>query len=315
MLCKTCKRYSGLIEWISNYFMKQGKFRNDTIASLNDYNYRDILRSGGNLTKLLIAFFDKGQNPEIELYWLLMADQLKAKNIIPVIKKNALSKKVHVTLDVKSYPSIKYIEFSQNAISKNNDYRGLMNTNDIIKWANCQHMSNIAQIINENVLKCKCRRRGVTACVLVFLQKLSVCDKECRNDYLKMMAQASTEFTEREWGWAWATAGQQRHLEKALGVQWTEYPALFLVNLSKSEFMPFKGPFNRQTIVNFLKRPQSKEYGQGRLIISGLLPEAVQIRFWPKSVSTYPKPNLCILLSAIIIEFQLHFSTYFSPCS
>lgn len=184
-----------------------------------------------------------------------MADQLWGKRIIPTLVSETLAKLISLKLDVKSYPSVKYIEFSflSNAISKNNDYRGLMNINDIIKWANCQHMSNIVQITDENVLKCKCRRRGVTACVLVFLPKLSVCGEECRNDYLKTMAQASTEFTEREWGWAWATAGQQRHLEKALGVQNGEYPALFLVNLSKSEFVPFKGIFFRKVFSLLLK--------------------------------------------------------------
>lgn len=74
ILCDKCKIYEGLIQWLVNYFLKQRKFRNDTIAYLNDYNYRDIFRSNRDLTKMLIAFYDKGKTLKLNSFgflWLI----------------------------------------------------------------------------------------------------------------------------------------------------------------------------------------------------------------------------------------------------
>ncbi|XP_012521836.1 protein disulfide-isomerase A6 homolog [Monomorium pharaonis] len=194
--------------------------------------------------------------------WAAAATELKGK-----VKLGALDATVNTLkaskYEIKGYPTIKFFAPGKKDADSVQDYDGGRTSGDIVNWALEKLAENIPapevmQITSEQKLREACEDKPI--CVVSVLPHILDCQSDCRNGYLKTLNDLGEKYKKKMWGWVWAEAGAQPHIEDALEIGGFGYPALAAVNIKKMKYSLLKGSFSYDGINEFLR---DLSYGRG----------------------------------------------------
>ncbi|KYN37122.1 Protein disulfide-isomerase A6 [Trachymyrmex septentrionalis] len=165
--------------------------------------------------------------------------------------------------EIKGYPTIKFFAPGKKDADSMQDYDGGRTSGDIVNWALEKLAENIpapevVQITSEKKLRAACEDKPI--CVVSVLPHILDCQSDCRNGYLKTLSTLGEKYKKKMWGWVWAEAGAQSHIEDALEIGGFGYPALAAVNIKKMKYSLLKGSFSYDGINEFLR---DLSYGRG----------------------------------------------------
>lgn len=135
------------------------------------------------------------------------------------------------------------------------DYDSKITVDVIVDWVSEQYEEymkkpQVYQIINEEVLRETCEDKP--KCIVSFLPKLSMCAKNCRNDYLNLLKAMYSKFKEKLWGWVWSEEGAQNEIEDILYVNESGYPSIFAVDIKNMVYSVLSGTITEENVDNFL---------------------------------------------------------------
>ncbi|XP_001602967.1 protein disulfide-isomerase A6 homolog [Nasonia vitripennis] len=240
----------------------EGSKDSKDVIELTDENFDKLVLNSEDMW--LVEFFAPwcGHCKNLAPQWASAASELKGK-----VKLGALDATVHTIkasqYEIRGYPTIKYFAPGKKDSDSVSDYDGGRISSDIVTWALDKLAENVpapelTQIINEKSLKKACEDKPL--CIVSVLPHILDCQSDCRNDYLKILTTLGEKFKKKMWGWVWAEAGAQPHIEEALEIGGFGYPALAAVNIKKMKYSLLKGSFSQDGINEFLR---DLSYGRG----------------------------------------------------
>ncbi|KAG7205800.1 hypothetical protein KM043_007745 [Ampulex compressa] len=232
------------------------------VIELTDDNFDKLVMRSEDMW--LIEFYAPwcGHCKNLAPVWASAATELKGK-----VKLGALDATVNKIkanqYEIKGYPTIKYFAPGKKSEASVHEYNGGRTSNDIVSWALEKLAENVPapeviQIVNEKSLKDTCEDKPL--CVVSVLPHILDCQSDCRNGYLKTVTKLGEKYKQKMWGWVWAEAGAQPHVEEALEIGGFGYPALAVVNVKKMKYSLLKGSFSYDGISEFLR---DLSYGRG----------------------------------------------------
>ncbi|XP_012219371.1 protein disulfide-isomerase A6 homolog [Linepithema humile] len=232
------------------------------VIELTDENFEKLVLNSEDMW--LIEFYAPwcGHCKNLAPEWATAATELKGK-----VKLGALDATVNTLkaskYEIKGYPTIKYFAPGKKDADSVQEYDGGRTSSDIVNWALEKLAENIPapeviQIISEQSLKTACEDKPI--CIVSVLPHILDCQSDCRNGYLKTLNSLGEKFKKKMWGWTWAEAGTQPHVEEALEIGGFGYPALAAVNIKKMKYSLLKGSFSYEGINEFLR---DLSYGRG----------------------------------------------------
>ncbi|XP_011160406.1 protein disulfide-isomerase A6 homolog [Solenopsis invicta] len=232
------------------------------VIELTDENFdKNVLNSED---MWLVEFYAPwcGHCKNLAPEWAAAATELKGK-----VKLGALDATVNTLktskYEIKGYPTIKFFAPGKKDADSVQDYDGGRTSGDIVNWALEKLAENIPapevmQITSEQKLRAACEDKPI--CVVSVLPHILDCQSDCRNGYLKTLSNLGEKYKKKMWGWVWAEAGAQPHIEDALEIGGFGYPALAAVNIKKMKYSLLKGSFSYDGINEFLR---DLSYGRG----------------------------------------------------
>ncbi|XP_054015240.1 protein disulfide-isomerase A6 homolog [Hylaeus anthracinus] len=251
------------------------------VVELTDENFDKVVMNSDDLW--LVEFYAPwcGHCKNLAPIWASAATELKGKVKLGAI--DATVNRVKASqYAIKGYPTIKYFAPGKKSSDSVQEYDGGRTSNDIVSWALEKLAENIpapeiAQIISEKSFKEACVDKPL--CVVSVLPHILDCQSDCRNQYLKTLNELGEKYKQKMWGWVWAEAGAQRHIEEALEIGGFGYPALAVVNIKKMKYSLLKGSFSYDGINEFLR---DLSYGRGGTapLKGAQLPEILETTPW-----------------------------------
>nr|XP_031830578.1 protein disulfide-isomerase A6 homolog [Nomia melanderi] len=232
------------------------------VVELTDENFDKIVMNSEDMW--LVEFYAPwcGHCKNLAPTWAAAATELKGK-----VKLGALDATVNKVkasqYEIKGYPTIKYFAPGKKSFDSVQEYDGGRTSSDIVTWAIEKLAENVPapeviQIVNEDSLKFACEDKPL--CVISVLPHILDCQSECRKNYLKILDELGEKYKQKMWGWVWAEANSQPHIEEALEIGGFGYPALAVVNIKKMKYSLLKGSFSYVGIDEFLR---DLSYGRG----------------------------------------------------
>ncbi|XP_012055150.1 PREDICTED: protein disulfide-isomerase A6 [Atta cephalotes] len=232
------------------------------VIELTDENFDKTVLNSEDMW--LVEFYAPwcGHCKNLAPEWATAATELKGK-----IKLGALDATVNTLkaskYEIKGYPTIKFFAPGKKDADSMQDYDGGRTSGDIVNWALEKLAENIpapevVQITSEKKLRAACEDKPI--CVVSVLPHILDCQSDCRNGYLKTLSTLGEKYKKKMWGWVWAEAGAQPHIEDALEIGGFGYPALAAVNIKKMKYSLLKGSFSYDGINEFLR---DLSYGRG----------------------------------------------------
>ncbi|KAJ8684102.1 hypothetical protein QAD02_019894 [Eretmocerus hayati] len=232
------------------------------VIELTDDNFDKLVL--GSEDMWLVEFYAPwcGHCKNLAPHWAKAASELKGKVKLGALDATANTIKAS-QYEVRGYPTIKYFAPGKKDSDSMQEYDGGRTSSDIVNWALDKLSENIpapelAQLVDEESLKEACENKPL--CIVSVLPHILDCQSECRNGYLKVLTTLGEKFKKKMWGWVWAEAGAQPHVEEALEIGGFGYPALAAVNIKKMKFSLLKGSFSQDGINEFLR---DLSYGRG----------------------------------------------------
>ncbi|XP_018578009.1 protein disulfide-isomerase A6 homolog [Anoplophora glabripennis] len=230
------------------------------VIELTDSNFDKLVVQSDDMW--LVEFFAPwcGHCKNLAPHWAKAATELKGK-----VKLGALDATVHQSkaakYGVQGYPTIKF--FAPGAKDYPVDFDGGRTASDIVSWALDKLAENIPapelnQIVDDGSFKEACEDKPL--CVVAVLPHILDCQSECRNNYIKTLAELGEKFKKKMWGWVWSEAGSQPDLESALDIGGFGYPAMAVINAKKMKYSILRGSFSKDGIYEFLR---DLSYGKG----------------------------------------------------
>lgn len=232
------------------------------VVELTDENFDKTVLNSEDMW--LIEFYAPwcGHCKNLAPEWATAATELKGK-----VKLGALDATVNTLkaskYEIKGYPTIKFFAPGKKDADSVQEYDGGRTSGDIVNWALEKLAENIpapevVEITSEQKLKAACEDKPI--CVVSVLPHILDCQSDCRNGYLKTLSGLGEKYKKKMWGWVWAEAGAQPHIEDALEIGGFGYPALAAVNIKKMKYSLLKGSFSYDGINEFLR---DLSYGRG----------------------------------------------------
>ncbi|KAG5322810.1 PDIA6 isomerase, partial [Pseudoatta argentina] len=232
------------------------------VIELTDENFDKTVLNSEDMW--LVEFYAPwcGHCKNLAPEWATAATELKGK-----VKLGALDATVNTLraskYEIKGYPTIKFFAPGKKDADSMQDYDGGRTSGDIVNWALEKLAENIpapevVQITSEKKLRAACEDKPI--CVVSVLPHILDCQSDCRNGYLKTLSTLGEKYKKKMWGWVWAEAGAQPHIEDALEIGGFGYPALAAVNIKKIKYSLLKGSFSYDGINEFLR---DLSYGRG----------------------------------------------------
>ncbi len=147
---------------------------------------------------------------------------------------------------------------------------------------------SIQQLTRQRDLFQHCNKQS--ACVILFLPPLSICDASCRYNHLIELDEARTgdNIQHAKSGWLWSETGQQPKLESALGGIKGPKPVTVISKWNRgtgrSWTLEDSLDSNRDNIkADFIFECFSGQKGKGQLVDSDGMPKIVEIEPWDGS--------------------------------
>ncbi|KYN22136.1 Protein disulfide-isomerase A6 [Trachymyrmex cornetzi] len=257
---KVRKVLGGKTSGVNSIYL-QSKDSKDVIE-LTDENFDKTVLNSEDMW--LVEFYAPwcGHCKNLAPEWATAATELKGK-----VKLGALDATVNTLkaskYEIKGYPTIKFFAPGKKDADSMQDYDGGRTSGDIVNWALEKLAENIpapevVQITSEKKLRAACEDKPI--CVVSVLPHILDCQSDCRNGYLKTLSTLGEKYKKKMWGWVWAEAGAQPHIEDALEIGGFGYPALAAVNIKKMKYSLLKGSFSYDGINEFLR---DLSYGRG----------------------------------------------------
>ncbi|GFS76046.1 protein disulfide-isomerase A6 [Nephila pilipes] len=252
---------------------------NDVIE-LTDSNFQETVLESNDMW--LVEFYAPwcGHCQRLAPHWAEAATELKGK-----VKLGALDATVHTIMSskfsVKGFPTIKF--FPQgNKDGSAEEYDGGRTASDIVSWAleklaEFTPPPEVEQVTNADILKRACEDQPL--CVISILPHILDCQSACRNEYIDILKKVGNRFRKNRWGWIWAEALAQPHLEDSLGIGGFGYPAMAVVNARKMKFSILRGPFSYDGISEFI-RTVSVGRGSSSPVKGAKLPQIIETEPW-----------------------------------
>ncbi|XP_078039677.1 protein disulfide-isomerase A6 homolog CaBP1 [Augochlora pura] len=232
------------------------------VIELTDENFDDVVMNSEDMW--LVEFYAPwcGHCKNLAPIWESAATELKGKVKLGAIDAT-VNKLKAIQYEIKGYPTIKYFAPGKKSFDSVQEYDGGRTSFDIVSWATEKLAENVpapevTQIINKEALENSCADKPL--CVVSVLPHILDCQSECRNNYLKILNELGEKYKQKMWGWVWAEAGSQPHIEEALEIGGFGYPALAVVNIKKMKYSLLKGSFSYVGIDEFLR---DLSYGRG----------------------------------------------------
>nr|XP_033340579.1 protein disulfide-isomerase A6 homolog [Megalopta genalis] len=232
------------------------------VIELTDENFDDIVMNSEDMW--LVEFYAPwcGHCKNLAPIWESAATELKGKVKLGAIDAT-VNKLKAIQYEIKGYPTIKYFAPGKKSFDSVQEYDGGRTSFDIVSWATEKLAENVpapevTQIINKEALENACEDKPL--CVVSVLPHILDCQSECRNNYLKILNELGEKYKQKMWGWVWAEASAQPHIEEALEIGGFGYPALAVVNIKKMKYSLLKGSFSYVGIDEFLR---DLSYGRG----------------------------------------------------
>lgn len=250
------------------------------VIELTDSNFEELVLNSEDIW--LVEFFAPwcGHCKNLAPHWQSAATELKNK-----VKLGALDATVHQVISnrygIRGFPTIKYFPGGKKDGSAE-EYDGGRTSADIVNWAMEKVAENIPpppvnEIVDENVLKEACEKSQL--CVISILPVIYDCQAECRNKFISLIQSMGEKYKRRMWGWVWAEAGTQPHLEEAFGIGGFGYPAMAALNYRSMKYSPLKGSFSEQGLADFFRELL---YGKSSTVPlkNAKLPTIEKIEMW-----------------------------------
>ncbi|GFV70595.1 protein disulfide-isomerase A6 [Trichonephila clavipes] len=250
------------------------------VIELTDSNFQETVIESNDMW--LVEFYAPwcGHCQRLAPHWAEAATELKGK-----VKLGALDATVHTIMSnkhsIKGFPTIKF--FPQgNKDGSAEEYDGGRTASDIVSWAleklaEFTPPPEVQQVINNDILKETCEDQPL--CVISILPHILDCQSACRNEYIDILKKVGNRFRKNRWGWIWAEALAQPHLEDSLGIGGFGYPAMAVVNARKMKFSILRGPFSYDGISEFI-RTVSVGRGSSSPIQGAKLPKIIETEPW-----------------------------------
>lgn len=232
------------------------------VIELTDENFDKIVMNSEDMW--LVEFYAPwcGHCKNLAPIWASAATELKGK-----VKLGALDATINKVkasqYEIRGYPTIKYFAPGKKSFDSVQEYDGGRTSSDIVSWAIEKLAENVpapevTQLLNKRTLENTCEDKPL--CVVSVLPHILDCQAECRNNYLKILNELGEKYKQKMWGWVWAEASAQPHIEEALEIGGFGYPALAVVNIKKMKYSLLKGSFSYVGIDEFLR---DLSYGRG----------------------------------------------------
>ncbi|XP_076282256.1 protein disulfide-isomerase A6 homolog CaBP1 isoform X2 [Lasioglossum baleicum] len=232
------------------------------VIELTDENFDKIVMNSEDMW--LVEFYAPwcGHCKNLAPIWASAATELKGK-----VKLGALDATINKVkasqYEIRGYPTIKYFAPGKKSFDSVQEYDGGRTSSDIVSWAIEKLAENVpapevTQLLNKRTLENACEDKPL--CVVSVLPHILDCQAECRNNYLKILNELGEKYKQKMWGWVWAEASAQPHIEEALEIGGFGYPALAVVNIKKMKYSLLKGSFSYVGIDEFLR---DLSYGRG----------------------------------------------------
>ncbi|KOC65483.1 Protein disulfide-isomerase A6 [Habropoda laboriosa] len=260
------------------------------VIELTDDNFDKLVMNSEDMW--LVEFYAPwcGHCKNLAPIWASAATELKGK-----VKLGAIDATVNTLkasqYEIKGYPTIKYFTPGKKSFDSVQEYDGGRTSSDIVNWVLEKLAENVpapevAQIVNEKNLREACEDKPL--CVVSVLPHILDCQSDCRNQYLKTLNDLGEKYKQKMWGWVWAEAGAQPHIEEALEIGGFGYPALAAVNIKKMKYSLLKGSFSYDGIYEFLR---DLSYGRGGTapLKGAQLPKILETTPWDGNDAELPQ--------------------------
>lgn len=222
-----------------------------------------------------------GHCKNLEPHWKQAAKDLKGK-----VRLGALNADVHQAksqeFGVRGFPTIKFFAAGKKSKSKAEDYNGGRTSGDIVSWALDKYGASVPapelhELVSETVALEACGDKPL--CIVSILPHILDCDANCRNEYLTILRELGEQHKKQNWGWIWTEGGAQPHIEEALELGGSGYPAMAAVNYKKLKYTPLRLSFSKQGIHEFLR---DITYGKGSTapVRGAAVPKVLTVDAW-----------------------------------
>lgn len=257
------------------------KDSSDDVIELTDDNFDKLVLNSEDLW--LVEFFAPwcGHCKNLAPEWASAATELKGKVKLGAVDATVHSRKAS-QYGIKGYPTIKYFPAGKKSKDTVEEYDGGRTSKDIVNWALDKVAENvpapeIKQILSKDTFAEECDQKPL--CVISVLPHILDCQADCRNDYIKVLAEMGEKYKKKMWGWIWTEAGSQYELENSLDIGGFGYPAMAVVNVKKMKYSILRGAFSKDGINEFLR---DLSYGRGNTapVKGGQLPKIVKVEAW-----------------------------------
>ncbi|KAL7042052.1 hypothetical protein ACKWTF_000999 [Chironomus riparius] len=227
----------------------------DEVVELTDSNFKKLVLDSDEPWLVAMVAPWCGHCKNLKPEYARAARELKGK-----FKLGQLDATVHTStaqeFGVQGYPTIKYFPAGKKDRSSAEEYDGGRQSSGIVEWALSRFVENIPapevyELTSEDAAKKACENKPL--CVVSILPNIYDCQADCRNGYIKMLAEQADKFKQKQWGWLWAEGGSQLAVEDALDIGGFGYPAMAAVNYKKMKYSILRGAFSKDGIYEFLR--------------------------------------------------------------
>ncbi|KAF2905585.1 hypothetical protein ILUMI_00591 [Ignelater luminosus] len=230
-------------------------FRLKHVKELTERNFDDtVLASKESWLVVFYSPFCK-HCKQLATQWSNIVSSLKDK-----IKLGSIDASFYTTkaseYKVTGYPTILFFPKGKKKSSSGIQYSGIRTADDIIEWVMEKFAENlpppeIVQILDFYSLESTCDKKPY--CIVSILPHISDCQSKCRNEYLDILKNVSSDYKKWQWGWVWSEANAQPHLEEGLQLGGAGYPTMAAVSVTKMKYSVLAGSFSYDSINHFLR--------------------------------------------------------------